>query len=259
MALVNELLYPLNADAPRAAIVSNAQAQLAETGAAAFPSFVDTAVLTEMVDEVLAKRERTFRRDQLLGINPEGRLAEAADADLLSRKSPYRMWILGSDLLDPEGAICRLYRSPALIELARDCLGVESLHPTADPLINVNITYMDEGDQHGWHFDGNDFVISLLLQAPNEGGAFEYLPDADVEPLPEIKSILDGASSRVRRERVTPGTLLLFRGRKALHRVSPVKGPRQRVVALLSYHTEPGFIYPDQVKMNGLGRTSAAA
>jgi UDP-N-acetylenolpyruvoylglucosamine reductase len=40
----------------------------------------------------------------------------------------------------------------------------------ADPLLSCTVTYLAEGDQHGWHFDGNDFVVSLLLQAPESGG-----------------------------------------------------------------------------------------
>jgi hypothetical protein len=254
MSLINEQLYPLADEAARAAIVANARAELADTGAAAFPDFVNSDALAEMVAEAQSKRDRTYRRDQMLGINAQGPLAEIDDPELRSRTSPYRMWILGSDLLEPDGAIRALYQAPELIELARDALGIEELHPTADPLINVNLTYMEEGDQHGWHFDGNDFVISLLLQAPEEGGLFEFAPNADVEPLAEVHRIVDGASTRIRREKVKAGTLLLFRGRRALHRVSPVGGERQRIVALLSYHTTPGFTYPDEVKRNGLGR-----
>jgi hypothetical protein len=37
--------------------------------------------------------------------------------------------------------------------------------------------------------------------------------------------------------------------------VTEVAGDTQRIIALLSYHREPGFIYADTVKQNGLGRT----
>jgi hypothetical protein len=33
---------------------------------------------------------------------------------------------------------------------------------------------------------------------------------------------------------------MLFEGRRSLHRVSPVRGPRPRHVALLAYDTRPG-------------------
>ncbi len=37
-----------------------------------------------------------------------------------------------------------------------------------------------------------------------------------------------------------PGALVLFRGRRALHRVTPVEGVRPRIIAVLSYDPEPG-------------------
>ena len=38
-----------------------------------------------------------------------------------------------------------------------------------------------------------------------------------------------------------PGTLTLFRGRRSLHRVSPVEGERARINAVLAYGHEPGM------------------
>ena len=39
---------------------------------------------------------------------------------------------------------------------------------------------------------------------------------------------------------MTPGTLMLFEGRRSIHRVSPIRGARARHVALLAYDTRPG-------------------
>ena len=36
--------------------------------------------------------------------------------------------------------------------------------------------YYSRGDEHGWHFDGADAVVTLMLQAPLAGGQFEYVP-----------------------------------------------------------------------------------
>ncbi|MBL8646133.1 MAG: 2OG-Fe(II) oxygenase [Sphingosinicella sp.] len=259
MSIVNTALYPLSDKTRRAEIVANAARQLDKDGAAAFPAFVTPEALADMVAEASARFDRAYRRDQRLGFNPQGPLAKVADEALLKRASPYSMWILGSDLLDDGGTLCTLYRSPELMTLAQEALGIERLHVTVDPLINVNVTYMGEGDQHGWHFDDNDFVVSLLLQAAETGGAFEYAPEVDTAPVEDIHAILDGNSSRTRLQKVEAGTLLLFRGRKALHRVTEVAGGKHRIIALLSYHTEPGFVYADEVKKNGLGRISAIA
>lgn len=259
MSIVNTARYPLSDKARRAEIVRQAIAELDRDGAAAFPDFVAPAALAAMVNEAQEKFAQAHRRDQMLGFNPQGPLAAIADEALRQRSSPYSMWILGSDLLDADGGLQALYNSVELMELAQDALGIERLHVTADPLLNVNVTYMGDGDQHGWHFDDNDFVVSLLLQAPKAGGAFEYAPDVDTASVGDIHAILDGNSERTRLQKVEAGTLLLFRGRRALHRVSQISGDRKRMIALLSYHTEPGFVYPDSVKQNGLGRTAATA
>jgi len=176
---------------------------------------------------------------------------------LLARKSPYRMSSLGSDLLAESGALKRLYRSQDLIEFIREIVGVATLYSTTDPLINATVTYMGDGDQQGWHFDDNDFVVSLLLQSPDSGGNFEYVANATTLPQSEINEILDGQSELTRRLVPQPGTLLLFRGRKALHRVAPVSGSRLRIIALLSYDTSPDFVYAEQVRLNALGRTGS--
>lgn len=255
MSIVNATLYPLSDPDRRAAIVDRATDQLGKDGAAAFPDFIAPDALAEMVAEAAAKFPLAYRRDQRLGFNPQGPIAAIADEELRSRTSPYSMWILGSDLLDSAGALRRFYESEELMSLVRDALGIDSLHTIADPLININLTYMGVGDQQGWHFDDNDFVVSLLLQEADTGGAFEYAPGVDDAPPEDIHAILDGASPRTRLQKVGAGTLLLFRGRRALHRVTEVAGGTQRIIALLSYHREPGFIYADTVKQNGLGRT----
>ena len=41
----------------------------------------------------------------------------------------------------------------------------------------INIHYAREGEELGWHFDNSSFAITLLLQAPKEGGVFQYVSD----------------------------------------------------------------------------------
>ena len=72
---------------------------------------------------------------------------------------------------------------------------------------------MYEGDTHGWHFDLNDFVVSILLQAPEAGGTFDFAPnirkDGD-ENYAAVAAALDGRSQSVRSIKVEAGTLAAF-------------------------------------------------
>jgi hypothetical protein len=253
--VINYERYPISKLDARQAILADARKQLAESGSASFPDFVHPDALQNMLDEGLAKYPLAHRRDQELTINGKWDATAPAEAGLNHRTSPYRMWVLGSDLLSPHGAIRQLYLSEEMRDLIREAVEVPALFTVADPLIDVNLTYMADGDQHGWHYDGNEFVVSLILQLPERGGVFEYAPGASSLSSTEIEDILNGRSSLTRTQSVAPGTLLVFRGSQALHRVSPIKGDKRRIIALLSYHTEPGFVFPLMVKQNSLGRS----
>jgi hypothetical protein len=54
--------------------------------------------------------------------------------------------------MKPDARIAQMLDEPALF-------------PLADPVMGCTSTVMYEGDTHGWHFDLNDFVVSILLQA----------------------------------------------------------------------------------------------
>ena len=60
---------------------------------------------------------------------------------------------------------------------------------------------MKEGHYFPWHFDGNEFTVSILIQEAEEGGLFEFVPDIRKpgdENLESVKSILKGRPDRVR-------------------------------------------------------------
>ncbi len=253
--IINHERYPIADRDARAAIVARARQQLADSGSASFLEFIHPDALQNMIEEGLAKHALAYRRNQELTINGKGAPGTTAAAQAAQRTSAYRMWVLGSDLLSSEGAIRQLYSSEDMRNLVREAVEVSALFAVADPLIDVNLTYMGDGDQHGWHFDDNEFVVSLILQLPDSGGAFEYVPGASGLGAAQIEDILNGRSGLTRTQMVAPGTLLVFRGSRALHRVTPVKGDRRRIIALLSYHTEPGFVFPPLVKQNSLGRS----
>jgi hypothetical protein len=53
---------------------------------------------------------------------------------------------------------------------------------------------------------------------------------------------------------MAPGSLLLFKGRHTLHRVSPIEGKTPRIVALLAYDAKPGTDSTDVLKLARYGR-----
>src|SRR5262249_38421702 len=90
------------------------------------------------------------------------------------------------------------------------------------------------------------FTVSLLTQASTTGGIFEYCPNirsAESEHLDDVLAVLEGRGERlIRQLNLRPGDLQLFKGRYALHRVSPVAGATARHTAIFAYTERPGVI-----------------
>ena len=53
---------------------------------------------------------------------------------------------------------------------------------------------------------------------------------------------------------VSPGNLNVFRGKNTLHRVSPVKGSRDRIIAVFSYYETKGVQVSDEEYLGLYGR-----
>jgi hypothetical protein len=168
------------------------------------------------------------------------------------------MCTIAYDLIDPASPIRSLFEWDGMTAFLSAVLGYR-VHACADPLIGLMISAMTAGGEQGWHFDDNEFVVSLLLQKPAVGGEFEYVPmiRSDQDPgTDRIRRVFQGTSDKVRTAPLTPGALALFRGTRSLHRVSPVVEGPTRLIALLSYDRQPGMVFPAKAQLNNTGRTT---
>ena len=101
------------------------------------------------------------------------------------------------------------------------------------------------GTSFNWHFDTNEFTITMLLKPAESGGCFEYVPDlrsADDEHYADVLAVLKGDRRRVKRLDLIPGDLQLFLGRFSLHRVTENTGNSDRLLLIMSYAEKPGMI-----------------
>ena len=83
--------------------------------------------------------------------------------------------------------------------------------------------------------------------------AFRHPPTLRT-PRRGVSAVLGGGRKGVRRLAFPPGTLVMFRGHHSLHRVTPVRGPRARLVAVLSYTREPGVTFSPYARKLFYGR-----
>jgi len=163
----------------------------------------------------------------------------------------------------PAGALIqRLYTGPPFQRFLAACLGLPAVHPLADPLAGLCVNIVVPGKEHPWHFDTNEFAVSMITQEPEAGGVFEYCPDIrspGAENFADVAAVLDGAGGdRVRRLRLHPGDLHLFHGRYAMHRVVTVRGTRARHSAIFAYSDRPGVVGTRERTRQLIGRLTPA-
>jgi len=101
-----------------------------------------------------------------------------------------------------------------------------------------------EGNGFPWHFDTNNFTVTLAIQNADGGGAFEYAPGIrkGSENFSEVCRVLDGTSDLINVLELEPGDLQLFRGRHSLHRVTPLIGTTPRYVAIFLMLNSPTWL-----------------
>ena len=76
-----------------------------------------------------------------------------------------------------------------------------------------------------------------------------------VAALEDVAKEAPGAWCEIDAWRISDGTLIVFQGKRALHRVTPVRGARTRIIALFSYDRRPDMFFPRHVHINAVGRT----
>ena len=163
------------------------------------------------------------------------------------------------DLIPETTLIQKLYLSGAFQAFIADCLDSDVIYPFRDPMRGLIINAMAHDSTLGWHFDANEFVVSLMTKRAESGGAFEYCPDIrrpGDENYAAVRAVLEGDRSRVRVLDLEVGDIQIFKGRFALHRVAPTVGERH--TAIFGYSREPGYIGSVESTLRVYGRVMQA-
>ncbi|QGX98020.1 hypothetical protein EI983_06910 [Roseovarius faecimaris] len=237
--------YPIDRAGPdRDAVIARARAALAEDGCAVLKGFLTgagIAALTAEAESVADKGHHSHSRTNAYFTRDDPSLPEDDPRrQFFDRSNAF----IPADNFVPEGPLRQVHDYPGFDRFIQDCLQEEKFYRYADPLADVIVNMAEEGNGFPWHFDTNNFTVTLAIQNAEEGGAFEYAPgirEGD-ENFAEVAKVLNGTSERVTVLHLEPGDLQLFRGRYSLHRVAPLKGARPRYVAIFSYVEEPGMV-----------------
>ncbi|SMX50578.1 HalD/BesD family halogenase [Maliponia aquimaris] len=228
--------YPI--DGPgRDDILARMRADLARDGCAVLKGFLTPAgvrAVAAEADGVSDRGHRSFSRTNAYF---------TADNPALPDSDPRRQFyersnaFIPADNFAPTGALRTIHDFPAFDPFIRDCLQEPRFYRYADPLADVIVNMAVAGNGFPWHFDTNNFTVTLAIQNAEGGGAFEYAPmirTAEDERFDDVAEVLAGTSDKVVSLTLEPGDLQLFKGRYSLHRVAPLTGPTPRYVAIFS-------------------------
>ncbi|MER5473008.1 arpA protein [Streptomyces sp. NPDC002685] len=246
--VVDTARYPLSELAsPRGqAVVSRARRDLSTLGCTVLPDFVRPSLRDVLRQECSAIAPRAHHDVETVNVYNIA-VDSALPEDHPGRKTFERgNAFVARDRIPVDSLISRLYSDTVFRHFIADCFELPELHELADPLSGLVLNVIAPGMEHPWHFDTNEFTVSMLTQQAQAGGVFEYCPNirtAQDENFDDVRDVVDGRGERLtRRLPLQPGDLQLFKGRYSLHRVSPVRGEVARHSAIFAYSERPGVI-----------------
>jgi hypothetical protein len=256
--MVNLVEYPIVdlESADGAAFARRCREEYLQTGLCMLEGFILPNALQTLVEEAAGFSSDAYfcksSHNAYLTTND----SVAAD-DVASRQEQTFVGSVPYDRIDPKSQLNGLYQWDPLKNFIGQVLGKEALHRFADPCGACSINVFVDGGEHGWHFDESEFTVTLMLQPPQVGGVFEYVPlirgRDDEKKL--VADLLDGKRDGVVELPFSPGTLLIFGGNQTIHRVTCVQGDRPRLVPVLCFSETPGQVNSESVRQLFWGRS----
>jgi len=230
-------------DSARSDLVASASDDMRLLGCCRISDFIRPSAVEAMAAEATSLHDLTFRTYE--NHNPYF----SPDDDAFSQGHPRRTMqqrksgFINSDVLTEGSILRKLYDSDVFLHFIWECLGVSRpIYRWADPLGRNPYGVTDPGCTFPWHFDGNEFTVSVLVQRADEGGIFEYVPNIrnpKEENYERVGHVLNGGREGVHELDLQPGDLQLFAGRYSMHRVTPNTGATTRFIGLPTYVHDP--------------------
>jgi hypothetical protein len=242
--IINFKRYPIkDLTAPAAQeLLKECRQSIAKLGACEMPDFVTARALTLLQEESNALEKDAFFKPVT------GNPYLAPGDDKLPKDHPInmtettRVGVIAYDQYPEISLLRRIYEYDPLMKFVGAIMQLPAIYRYGDPMGGLNLSVMVQDDYLRWHFDQTDFVTSLSVQSSDAGGEFEYVPlirNEKAENYEDVKKLLTGDNSRVIRIKNHPGTLVLFKGRYSIHRVTPIKGKTSRLMGLFGFDSQP--------------------
>lgn len=261
LSLINEARYPIHQpdSATYGSLVTACRKSLKADGACLLPAFTTPQATDRMVQETSRVVGEAYLCRDTHTVYLNSGDPTAPEDHPLRRLEQTELFSVAYDQVAPSDGLYLLYNWDPFLRFLADVLERKAYYRMADPFAALTVNVMKEGQNHGWHFDESEVTTTLLLQAPEDGGCFQYihnLKTADEAEYQGVSAALDGTHPAVRTLDVLPGTLLIFAGYYSLHRVTPVLGSTTRYLATFCFKDRPGVRNSPEVQKLFYGRTA---
>ena len=226
-------------------LLARTQSQLEEDGCAVLRGFVRSDRIAELAgeaDRVADNGHRSFNKTNVYFTRDD---PDYPENHPLRRFFDRSNSFVPADNFGADSHVRSIYEWPHFSTFVQRALQENRFFRYADPLADVIVNVAEEGAGFPWHFDTNNFTVTLAIQNADEGGEFEYCPNLrtpDDENYSGVEAVLDGQGTGVKTLVLQPGDLQIFKGRYSLHRVRPLSGPRRRYVAIYSFVEQPAMV-----------------
>lgn len=229
-------------------LIESCKRQLHKTGACLLPDFISELAVHSIRSDGLDNLGHAHQVDHNFSYDDVNDDTLSIPLESLPSdhprhfKSLTRIRFLARDLMHKDNPARLLHAWSGMTDFISRIMQ-EPTYPSACPLSSCVLTIAEEGELQNWHFDGNDYIVTLMLEQSAQGGAFEYVnglrgPNQE-DDYDGVSAVFKGRRDNVITLPITPGTLTLFKGKYNLHRASPVARGCQRMMAILSYEQEP--------------------
>ncbi|MEO1855129.1 phytanoyl-CoA dioxygenase family protein [Chromohalobacter sp.] len=262
--LVDTDRYPLHdVDDPRLqAEIARVREDLDREGCAVLRGFLRPEALEQARDEgreLSAKSYYSSCRVNAWFTSDDERLPESDPRrHFMERTSGF----VTRDMIPADTVIQQLYVSPAMKRLVAECLQEDEVYEYADPFAGLVQNVLPPGTEQPWHYDTNEYIVTMMTDAPETGGEFQYCPNIRTpagENYAGVGAVIRGEDTTTPRTLLLrPGDLQLFKGRYSLHRVTRVGGQRERHTAIFAYSQQPGVVGRLERTRQLYGRVSEA-
>ena len=225
--------------------ISNCNTKLINNSILQLDEFLTDKSLNQIQKEALNLKKKAFYCSQKHTILLNKKNSKISNKDPCNREMTSDKGCVPHDLNPKKSILNSLYKSKEFKIFLNKILNIKNIYPYKDKLSSINYNYYEKKQQLGWHFDNASFAITLMIQSPNSGGVFQYTNKGrNYEKNYLNKNYIGNIINNKKKPtslNVKPGTLLLFYGRNYLHRVTPVRSKKPRILVTLNYNLEKGI------------------